>query len=176
MRRLALSFFASTEFGPDRMSALPEDLETKMAKRKLSAEQRRELRAELKKALDAGKPTPEILKETSAKYGISTITARWYLSSLREGKPSNGSSKARRGRPRGSRNRVASARDGELQTLAAEKLKKAKKAARLVPRWKRLVAREKELQKIQRTVTKQLQRVSGKAKGLKSRISELVEN
>lgn len=145
-----------------------------MAKRKLSAEQRGELRAELKKALEAGKPTPEILKEASAKYGISTITARWYFNSIRDGKPSNGSTRARRGRPRGSRTLVGSTGDGELQTLAAEKLKKAKKATRLVPRWQRLVAREKELQKLQRTVTKQLKRISGKARALKSRISELV--
>lgn len=147
-----------------------------MAKRKLSAEQRHDLRAELKKALKADKATPQVLKDASAKYGISTITARWYLNKLREAKPSNGSTKARRGRPKGSRNRVSSNGNGELQTLANEALKKARKATRLVPRWKRLVAREKELEKSQRTVTRQLKRVSGQAKAMKLLINDLVGN
>lgn len=147
-----------------------------MAKRKLSAEQRVELRSELKKALEAGKPTPEILKEASAKYGISTITARWYLNSLRERKPSNGSTKARRGRPRGSRNRAGSIRHGDLQTLAAEKLKEARKAARLLPRYKRLLAREKEMEKDHRSLTKKLERVRGKRKAYETTLNELVRN
>jgi hypothetical protein len=130
----------------------------------------------LKKALEVGKPTPEILKEASAKYGISTITARWYLKSIRDGKPSNGSTRARRGRPRGSRTLVRSTGDGVLQTLAAEKLKKAKRATRLVPRYKRLLARESELEKGQRALTRELKQVRRKAKALKSEISELVRN
>src|SRR5688572_12550016 len=76
--------------------------ELSMAKRKLSPEQRTKLRAELAEAVKAKRKTPEVLEEISKKYGITTITARWYLNSL-DGKPRRKAGRRGPGRPRGRR-------------------------------------------------------------------------
>ena len=56
--------------------------EKKMAKRKLSPQQRQELRKEMKRKLAAGRTRSEILKEASQKYAIAPETARYYLKQL----------------------------------------------------------------------------------------------
>jgi transposase len=139
-----------------------------MAKRKLSADQRRELRAWLTKAVDGGRPTPEIIKDAASKYGISPITARWYLKSL------NGSGARARRRPtKSSRNGVSARSNGALEVIVQDALVKAREAKRLLPRWQKLVAREVELRRLVKKVGVQLTRTSRKAKTLGGRIAEL---
>jgi hypothetical protein len=139
-----------------------------MAKRKLSAEQRRELRAWLTKAVKSGRLTPEIIKDAAGKYGISPITARWYLKSL------NGAgTRGRRRSIRSSRNGLSTRSNGALEDRVQEALVKARAAKRLLPRWKKLVAREVELRRLVRKVGRQLTRTSRKAKTLGGRIAEL---
>lgn len=137
-----------------------------MAKRKLSSEQRTKLRAELAAGVKAGTRTPELLETIAKKYGITTITARWYLKSLGV-KP-----KSRRGRPAGSKNGLANV--DAIQTKAMESMQRAKKAKKLLPRWKKLVARKQELERESKRVEKLLQQVTKKADKLGEVVSALV--
>ncbi|HYF01545.1 MAG TPA: hypothetical protein VEJ18_21665 [Planctomycetota bacterium] len=159
-----------------------------MAKRKLSSEQRTELRQEMSKALAAGQKPADILNETAKKYGITTITARWYLKSLDGGK-SAGRGRKRRGpgRPPGSgarrgrrpgRRAGGTAGDGLAGALAsarAASVKQAKAAQKLFARWQGILAKQGSLRKIERTVKRQLARLSRQAKAVGRRISRLVE-
>lgn len=156
-----------------------------MAKRKLSSEQRAELRQEMSKALAAGQKPADILNETAKKYGITTITARWYLKSL-GGAKSAGRGRKRRGpgRPPGSGRRgrpgrrPGTLRDGVAGVLAsaqAEGLKQAKAAQKLFARWQAILAKQGSLRKIERTVKRQMARLGRQAKAVGRRISRLVE-
>ena len=153
-----------------------------MAKRKLSSEQRAELRQEMAKALEAGQKPADILNETAKKYGITTITARWYLKSL-DGSKGKRAGKARRGRPPGSgrgagRRGRPPGRDaglsGMVEAVQAEGLKKAKAAQRLFARWQSLLTKEGALRRIERKVGRQLARLERQTKSLGRRISRLV--
>lgn len=151
-----------------------------MAKRKLSSEQRVELREEMKKAVEAGQKPAEILDATAKKYGITTITARWYLKSLDGGKSAGRGRKARRGRPPGSGRRRGrppgrpSGLAGMVDAVQAGSLKKAKAAQRLFGRWQNLLTREGALRKVERKVGKQLAKLKKQTQALGDRISRLV--
>lgn len=135
-----------------------------MAKRKLSAEQRTKLRAELADGVKAGTKTPELLEAVSKKYGITTITARWYLKSI-DGAPKRRTGKG--GRP--PKNGQAA-----LHTEALEAFERAKKAKSLVPRWQKLVDQKTELERQSKKIDRQLIRVTKKAEKLGKIISSLV--
>ena len=73
-----------------------------MAKRKLSPEQRTEIRSDIKTAIESGQKQADVLRDVAKKYGISTVTAGWYLRAIRakdtEKKPKDG--RRRRGKGR----------------------------------------------------------------------------
>jgi hypothetical protein len=150
-----------------------------VAKRKLSAEQRVELRKALVQGLKAGRERGALVKETAGKYGITTVTAAWYLKSVggkvksRQDRPKGGSRKAKAG--------AAPERNGQVARLvelaeskAARASKRAREARRLVPRWRALVKKEQELRALESRVRQELSAVSRKTKGLGVRIHELV--
>jgi hypothetical protein len=60
-----------------------------MARKKLSDAQRAAIRKEILKRLGAGESRSSIGRELSRKYGVSTVTIRWYIKSLK-GAPANG--------------------------------------------------------------------------------------
>lgn len=137
-----------------------------MAKRKLSELQRASLRKELSSSIKAGAKTADVLRAVAKKYGISTITARWYLNSLSGTKTKKG---VRRGRPPGSRNGHAN-----LAKVVQEQAERMKEAARLVPRWQKLVDREKELRSRSLKLGRRLEAAGRKASKLRTRIAELI--
>ncbi|HEX7896799.1 MAG TPA: hypothetical protein VF950_03515 [Planctomycetota bacterium] len=139
-----------------------------MAKRKLSSEQRAELRAELKKAIGSGQKTADVLRDVAKKYGITTITARWYLKSI-GGAPRKARGGAKRGRKPG-----RPSGDGDLLKLVEEQARSAKEARKLVPRWQRLVTREASLRQLAARVQRKLDTTSRKAVALRKRIDVLV--
>ncbi len=144
-----------------------------MAKRKLSAEKRAELRAELKKAVGGGKKVADVLREVSAKYGITTITARWYLKSLdgKSQKKKSGRPKGRKaGRPAGTNGNAS----GFLKAVKA-RTENAKAAGKLIPRWQALVDKESALRRQANQLSRRLEAVSEKAGKLRSRISALMK-
>lgn len=140
-----------------------------MAKRKLSAEQRAKLRAELAQGVKAKTPIPELLETISKKYGITTITARWYLKSIgvkpkrRKGQP---------GRPPGS-NGLSGLK--AMHSRALKTIARAKEAKRLYPRWRKLVQRGADLERELGKLDRKLKRVSKRATQMKDRIVELVD-
>ena len=138
-----------------------------MAKRKLSSEQRAELRAELKKAIGSGQKTADVLRDVAKKYGITTITARWYLKSI-GGAPRKGRRPGRKpGRPAGGG-------DAGLLKLVEERDRSAKEARKLVPRWQRLVVREASLRQLAGRLQRKLDAISRRAVALRKRIDVLV--
>lgn len=137
-----------------------------MAKRKLSSEQRAELRADLKKAVGGDRKTADVLRDVAKKYGITTITARWYLNSL------DGVKRGKRGRKPG---RPAGGNgDAGLLKLVEEQARSAQEARRLVPRWRKLVVREAELRRLANRVQRKLDATSRRAVVLRRRIDALV--
>jgi hypothetical protein len=139
-----------------------------MAKRKLSSEQRAELRSDLKKAIGGERKTADVLRDVAKKYGITTITARWYLKSI-DGRPrkARGAKRGRKpGRPVGG--------DAGLLRLVEEQARNAKEARKLVPKWQRLVTREASLRQLASRVQRKLSATSQRAVALRKRIDALV--
>lgn len=136
-----------------------------MAKRKLSAEKRAELRQDLKKGKSGGKKIADLLREVAAKFGITTITARWYLKSL-DGTPT------RRGPGRPGRLADPSARMKELQA----QLTATKAAARLEPRLQRLAEKEAALRSDIARSQRKLNTTVKKAAKLQARMEKLLSS
>jgi hypothetical protein len=140
-----------------------------MAKRKLSSDQRAELRSDLKKGAASGQKTADLLREVAKKYGITTITARWYLKSLDGRAKGRGARRGRRpGRPPGSGSATT------LVKLVEAQSRNAQEARRLVPRWQKLVSREAELRRQASRVERKLAATSKRAGALRRRIDALV--
>jgi hypothetical protein len=145
-----------------------------MAKRKLSAEARMELRAYLKKSIGGEQKTADVLRVVAKKYGITTITARWYLKSV------DGSRKAVRrgpGRPPGrkpGRPAGSNGSDSGLIKKVQEQADSAKEARKIVPRWQKLVDRESALRHLAAKLNSRLEATAKKTSQLRSRINELV--
>jgi hypothetical protein len=141
-----------------------------MAKRKLSSDQRAELRVELKKAIGGERKTADVLRDVAKKYGITTITARWYLKSIGGG-PKKARGGAKRGRKPG---RPPGGGDAGLLRLVEAQARNAKEARKLVPRWQRLVSREASLRQLASRVQRKLSTTSQRAVALRKRIDALV--
>ena len=137
-----------------------------MAKRKLSSEQRVALRAELKKGVAGDQKTADLLRDVAKKYGITTITARWYLKSI-DGRPRKSGARRGPGRPPGGS-------DAGLVKLVEEQARNAKEARRLVPRWQKLVSREAALRLLASKIQRKLGTTSKRAGALRKRIDALV--
>jgi hypothetical protein len=144
-----------------------------MAKRKLSPEKRAELRAYLKKSIGGEQKTADVLREVAKKYGITTITARWYLKSV------DGSKKAGRrgpGRPRGRKLGRPAGSNGShagFLKMVEARAENAKAAGKLVPRWQALVGKESTLRRQVLKLSRQLKSTSRKASKLRSMIGQL---
>ena len=139
-----------------------------MAKRKLSSEQRAELRSDLKKAIGGERKTADVLRDVAKKYGITTITARWYLKSI------DGGARKARGAKRGRKPGRPAAGDAGLLRLVEEQARNAKEARKLVPKWQRLVSREASLRQLASRVQRKLSATSQQAVALRKRIDALV--
>ncbi len=167
-----------------------------MAKKKLSVEQREELRQELAASIKAGKSVVESVTAVAGKYGLSTVTVRWYLAKLgivpkgKRGRPA-GSKTAKRGpgRPKGSGQKRGPGRpkgsgpNGTLtagmvaavQSKAAAAIKNGRAAQKLMPRWEKLVAQEQELRRQAAALARRLAGVAAQARALGAKVQALVE-
>ena len=148
-----------------------------MAKRKLSGSQRLALRKELKRRIAAGVKPVKFLEKIAAKYGLSTVTVRWYLKGLTNGKASKRKSAAKRKPVRKTRRRRRRAvRNVQAGTTAL--VRKARAAARdqakrvanlnkLLPEYNRLRRSKTKLtrklqsaRKTERTVSRTLRKTN----------------
>jgi hypothetical protein len=145
-----------------------------MAKKKLSASQKVELRKELTDSIKGGTSVAETVAAASKKWGLSTVTARWYLKKLGlvVPKPRKGKAKRGPGRPPGSGRPKGL---GDVQARAAAAIENARAAQKLMPRWEKLVAREQELRAQTASIAKALKQVSAKAGKIGDHIRALVE-
>jgi hypothetical protein len=147
-----------------------------MAKRKLSPEKRAELRAYLKKSIGGEQKTADVLREVAKKYGITTITARWYLKSV------DGSKKAGRrgpGRPRGRKPGRPAGSNGSISGFIKKiqaQAENANEANKLVPRWQALVDKESSLRRHALKLERSLDITAKKASQLRRRINDLVRS
>lgn len=142
-----------------------------MAKRKLSAEARAELRAYLKKTVGGKQKTADVLRDVAKKYGITTITARWYLKSV------DGSKKADRRGPGHPAKRLASTNGdpyARLKRLRTE-MANTKAAAKIAPRLERLAAKEDDLDRSIAKLQRSLKATSKKAKKLRNQYAKLMK-
>lgn len=166
-----------------------------MAKRKLSSEQRQELRSELAASIKSGKSVMETITAAAQKYSLSTVTLRWYLKGLsggpkrKLGRPKGSKNEkgpkpgAKRGpgRPRGSKNRARSTSPkqlgsllGKLKVRAQAAAKNANLVKKLLPRWESLLAREAALKSQEQAVRQELKAVAKSSQALGARIQGLV--
>jgi len=159
-----------------------------MAKRKLSPEQRITIRKEIRQYL-AQKNTPaEVQRLVAKKYGITTITARWYLKSVR-----GPQSSSRVTPPKGAKTRVtrktrkaSHSPNGHapaggavhrlvasIQAIAEETFSRGRQAKKLIPQWRAYVSKVLSLQKLESQVRRDLRVFSSKAQALQRKIREL---
>lgn len=143
-----------------------------MAKRKLSESQRGTLRTALAKGLKAGRKVAELVKEAAEKYGITTITARYYLASI--GRSKKTSKRSRRRKAPELTNGALPRFVKMVESKAASAAKKLREAQRLVPKWRDLVKKEHSLKSLESKVRRELTSVARKAKSLGARIRGLV--
>lgn len=83
--------------------------------------------------------------------------------------PASRGKKGKRGRPAGSMNGYAN-----LMKVVEDQHQRSKEAARLVPRWQKLVDRESELRRESAKLERKLEATSKKAGKLKSKIVRLM--
>jgi hypothetical protein len=181
-RRLISHKMAHASTGSDR--------EDKLAKRKLSPEQRENVRKEIRQYIAHKKKPAEILKTVAKKYGITTITARWYLKSVRgpqspsagratSAKSSKRASTKKNRKPRAQtnghtpRNGAVHRLVSSVQAIAHETFSRARQAKKLVPKWRAYIGKEFSLRKLESRVRRELRVISSKAQALHRKIREL---
>jgi hypothetical protein len=155
-----------------------------MAKRKLSPDQREAIRKEMRQGMAQKKKTIDIINAASEKYGITTITARWYLKSLSGGRKRASTRRPKQSRRvsrrRGRRPGVRLTTNGsslrivqQVTSVADKTLKRALEAKKLIPKWQVYVRKEASLRQLESKLKVQLRRVSSKASALHRRIQAL---
>ena len=153
-----------------------------MAKRKLSPQQRQTIRKEIRQHIARKEKQADILRTIAEKYGITTITARWYYKGIAQPtKQSRRTPKVtRKYKVRGRRRRTRLAKDGafsrlvqQVQSVADKSFKRALAVKKLIPKWQIYVKKEASLRKIEGKLKRQLRSVSAKAGALHRRIQAL---
>jgi hypothetical protein len=165
------------------------DREEQMAQRKLSPEQREQVRKNAKEKIAAGTSTAEVTKAIAEKYGITRVSARNYLPDGARGKKANAkanrkvSKKARRKpvsgkaaksrltankspRSAAGRTRKGSRLIQVVARLSEQELKKALGAKRLWSQREQLLGRKRE-------VERELQQIDGRVRKLNTRINRI---
>jgi hypothetical protein len=172
-----------------------------MAKRKLSESQRVSIRKELGALLRTSKTKAEALRTVAKKYGITTITARWYAKSLKGPSaavtkspkpqaPAARPAKVATPKPQAStapnapaaRNGMAAAALGaagrivaSVKAIAERSFSRARQAKALIPQWQAYVSKQLSLRKAEKKVREELRAITGKAQALERRIKDLTK-
>jgi len=162
-----------------------------MAKRKLSESQRASISKELGALLRTSKTKAEALRAVAKKYGITTITARWYAKSLKgPAAPATKPAKAAATKPQAKQApKAPAARNGTaapafsvagrlvagVKAIAERTFARARQAKALIPQWQAYVTKEFSLRKAEKRVREELREVAGKAQALDRRIKELAK-
>jgi hypothetical protein len=166
------------------------DREDNVAKRKLSPQQRETVRKEIRQYLAEKKKPADIQRTVAKKYGITTITARWYLKSVRNPQsPSAGRAAPARSSKRASTKKTRKQRAqtnghtprsgavhrlfANVQAIAHETFSRAHQLKKLVPQWRAYVSKEFSLRKLEARARRELRAISSKARALHRKIKKL---
>jgi hypothetical protein len=153
-----------------------------MAKRKLSPQQRETIRKEIRLSLNQKKKQADILRAVAKKYGITTITARWYYKSIVRPVKAPTPKKAKASRAISYTPRVQATNGASLRivqqvvSLADRSFKRVLEAKKLIPKWQSYVKKEAALKKLESKVKSDLRAISTKASALHRRIQALTSN
>lgn len=144
-----------------------------MAKRKLSLQQRKTIRREIRQLIAQKKKQADILRAMADKYGIKTVTARWYYKSIvKTGK----NQAVRRTSARGGvrlANGASLRLVHQVQSIADRNLKRVLEAKKLIPKWQLYVKKEAALKKLENKVRSDLRAASTMASELHRKIRAL---
>ncbi len=139
-----------------------------MARKKLSASQRTEIRKEILKKLGAGASRTAVSRDLSKKYGVSTVTIRWYIKSLK------GTSAAPR---TPSVSITGSTRAMKLldivKNVSEEGLARALAAKKLFVQLQRKLEETERLRRAEREVQRSLQLLTASARQLEKKLYKL---
>lgn len=128
-----------------------------MAKKKLSDAQRISIRKEILKRLAAGESRSSVGRQLARKYGVSTVTIRWYIKSLKGSAPS----------PRSIRLLDI------VKNVSEEGLARAIQARKLFVQLQETLAEGERLRRTERKVRQSLQIIMANAKRLEDKLHRL---
>ena len=137
-----------------------------MAKKKLSAAQRISIRKEILKRLAAGESRSSVGRQLARKYGVSTVTIRWYIKSLKGSAPVPAPAAA------GSSPRSIRLLD-IVKNVSEEGLARAIQARKLFVQLQKTLAEGERLRRTERKVRQSLQVIMANAKRLEDRLHRL---
>jgi len=140
-----------------------------MARKKLSESQRKAIRKEILKRLAAGQSRSSIGRLLSRKYGVSTVTIRWYVKSLKGNAPASASLPSVS--VRGSRRPVQLL--DLVKNVSQEGLTRALAAKKLFLQLQAKLAESEKLRRAEKDVRKSLQIILASARQLEKRLHKL---
>jgi hypothetical protein len=142
-----------------------------MAKKKLSGPQRVAIRKEILKRLAAGQSRSSIGRQLSKKYGVSTVTIRWYIKSLKGPAPTSGSPALPTVSIVGSKRSLRLL--DLVKNVSEEGLARALAAKKLFVRLQEKLAESEKLRRAERELRKSLEVIMASAKRLEKKLLKL---
>jgi len=133
--------------------------------------------------LRTSKTKAEALRAVAKKYGITTITARWYAKSLKgAAAPAAKPAKAAAPKAPAARNGTSAPGFGaagrivaSVKAIAERTFTRARQAKGLIPQWQAYVSKQLSLRKAEKKVREELRSITEKAQALERRIKELTK-
>jgi hypothetical protein len=142
-----------------------------MAKKKLSGPQRAAIRKEILKRLAAGQSRSSIGRLLGRKYGVSTVTIRWYIKSLKGNAPAPTPAPlpvVAIGRSRQSMKLL-----DIVKNVSEEGLTRALAARKLFVQLQAKLAESEKLRQAERDVRRSLELIMASAKRLEKKLQKL---
>jgi hypothetical protein len=137
-----------------------------MARKKLSQSQRAAIRKEILKRLGAGASRTAVGRDLSKKYGVSTVTIRWYIKSLK------GTSAASAPVSVAGPTRAMKLLD-IVKNVSEEGLARALAAKKLFVQLQKKLAETERLRRAEREVQRSLQLIAASARQLEKKLYKL---
>ena len=145
-----------------------------MAKKKLSGPERVAIRKDILKRLAAGQSRSSVGRELARKYGVSTVTIRWYIKSLKGNAPIPPTPRPAPlpalsvGRSRGSLKLL-----DIVQNVSEEGLARALAAKKLFLQLQQKLAESEKLRRAEREVRQSIEILMASARRLEKKLQKL---
>ena len=142
-----------------------------MAKKKLSGPQRVAIRKEILKRLGAGQSRSSVGRQLARRYGVSTVTIRWYIKSLKGNAP--GASPAALPVVTIGRSHRSLGLLDLVKNVSEEGLTRALAARKLFVQLQAKLAESEKLRRAEREVRKSLEILMASAKQIEKKLRRL---